>query len=321
MKKFWNNKKVLITGGGGFIGSNLSDRLISMGAKVYSLEKNSSKKAFLEKSSLPNKTIIQGDICNKKFIDNLFKKEDFEICFHLAARPLVLEGRANEAPLETFKVNIMGTLNILEAVRNYKTRGLIMASTSHVYGKNKLPFLEEYFPRPSSPYETSKACADILAQTYKEHYKLPVAIARFVNVYGPGDYNQRIIPKTIQLVLKNESPQLYDNIAKRSYLYIDDAVDGYIYLAEKINELVKNRSNIIYNFGTEEVYSTKNIIENILFLMKSDIKPIIIKGARDKEIASQYVSIKKSKEILQWNPKVSIVEGLKNTIKWHKLKK
>ena len=321
MKKFWKNKKVLVTGGEGFIGCNLSDYLIELGAKVFILKQNNDKGKILVKKKIISKSkkIFVGDICNKNFIEKLFKRENFEICFHLAARPLVLEGSVNESPLPTFEVNIMGTLNILEAVRRYKTKGLVIASTSHVYGEAKLPFLEEYLPQTSSPYETSKACADILAQTYNKYYKLPVAIARFVNIYGPGDYNKRIIPNTVKLILKNENPELYDNETKRSYLFIDDAVRGYVALAEKINELAKKNSNIIYNFGTEEIYSTRQIIEKILTLMKkNDIKPVIIKGLRKREIVAQYVSIEKAKEALNWCPKSSIEEGLRKTIAWHK---
>ncbi|HLN19077.1 MAG TPA: GDP-mannose 4,6-dehydratase [Patescibacteria group bacterium] len=321
MNKFWNNKKVLVTGGTGFIGSNLTDHLLNLGAKVYVLEntRRSKSKKYNKHKTGTNKKNIPGDICDKEFIDKLFKKESFDLCFHLAARPLVLEGRENENPLSTFNVNIIGTLNILEAVRIYKTKGLVIASTAHVYGQAKPPFLEEHLPKTSRPYETSKVCADILAQTYNKYYNLPVAIARFVNIYGPGDNNKRIIPKTIKLILQNKSPELYDNQTKRSYLYVEDAVRGYVALAEKINQLAKKNSNIIYNFGTEKIYSTKNIIDMILSLMKrSDIRPTIVKGAREKEVVSQYVSIEKAKKNLNWRPKIPIKKGLLETIAWHK---
>lgn len=311
MNKFWNNKKIFVTGGNGFIGRALSKRLLELGAKVYILDRADNRSENIK--------TIKGDICDASFVDELFKKYNFDLCFHLAAKPLVLEGKANENPLSTFEVNIMGTLNVLEAVRRNKTRGLVVASTAHVYGENKLPFLEEYLPQPSSPYETSKACADILAQTYNKYYKLPVAIARFVNIYGPGDINKRIIPRTIQLISENESPELYDNETKRSYLYIDDAINGYIILAEKMNELVKKHSNIIFNFGTNEIYRNKDIIGKILGLMdRNDIVPKIIESARDKEIAAQYVSIQKARKSLGWSPTTSIEEGLANTIEWYR---
>jgi len=322
MNNFWKNKKVLVTGGNGFVGANLSNRLAKMGARVFILEKNTLKSKKLLKNEVSifgkKRELIIGDICNKKFIENIFNTNDFEICFHLAAKPLVLEGNADKSPLSVFKVNIMGTLNILEAVRKNKKVGLIIASTSHVYGKNKLPFLEEYFPKPSSPYETSKACADILAQTYKNYYALPIAIARFINIYGPGDLNKRIIPKTIKLLFQNKPPILYDTKTKRSYLYIDDAIDGYITLAENLNKLPKKDSNIIFNFGTSEIYSSKDLMKKIMFLMnKSNVKPDIVTGVRKKEIATQYLSIKKAKKILGWYPKFSLERGLEKTIEWH----
>lgn len=318
IKKFWNNKKVFVTGGSGFIGQALVADLLGFGAKVYILD-NKSKKPSRNRLSSKNLKIIDGDICDALFIDKLFKDNKFDLCFHLAAKPLVLEGKASESPLSTFEVNIMGTLNVLEAVRRNQTKGLIVASTAHVYGETKLPFLEEYLPQPSSPYETSKACADILAQTYNKYYQLPVAIARFVNIYGPGDLNKRIIPRTIQLILQNESPELYNNETRRSYLYIADAIRGYKILAEKVYNLGHKKANIIYNFGTEEIYSNKDIINKILKLTKrDDLKPKIIESTRDKEIAAQYVSIKKAQKNLGWSPEVSLEAGLVTTIDWYR---
>lgn len=319
METFWKNKKVLVTGGKGFVGSHLVKRLINLGAKVFILEKtNYGLTPILSKELLSKvKKVITGDIRDKQFIDSLFKEQGFEICFHLAAQSSVDRGYRD--PLLTFEVNIMGTANILEAAKKYKLGGLVLASTTHVYGENKLPFLEEYFPRPSGPYETSKACADILAQTYAKYYKLPLGIARFVNIYGPGDQNERVIPRTIQLILNNQNPEIFNPKVTRDYLYIDDAINAYLILGEKMRELSEQKLDLIFNFGTGRYYSTKELVEKIISLIgKSDIEPIVVEGFREQEIINQYVSIEKAKTILGWRPQHPLEQGLKKTIEWYK---
>lgn len=317
MSSFWEDKSVLVTGGMGFVGSHLVRRLVDLGAKkVFVLGKTHSGNDMHQTPSLPKNVVsISGDISDKHFIESVFKKYQFDFCFHLAAQPLVNLG--DLSPLSTMEINIMGTANILESARQHKLKGMVLASTTHVYGDNPVPFLEEYFPRPSSPYETSKACADMLAQTYTLYYKLPVAIGRFVNIYGPGDENERIVPRTIQLILQNKNPEIFNDRVTRDYMYIDDAVSGYILLAEKISELTKENGNIIYNFGSGSHYSSKTIIETIIKLMdKPKIRPVHVSGNRKQEVIEQYVSIDKIKQTLGWQPRYSLEEGLKKTIEW-----
>ncbi|MEK7173131.1 MAG: GDP-mannose 4,6-dehydratase [Patescibacteria group bacterium] len=318
MNNFWSNKRVLVTGGWGFVGSHLAKRLIDLGAEVFILEKSSfGPAAILNKESLSRvKGIIIGDISEGQFVLDVFKNQNFEICFHLAAQPLVERG--NQSPLLTFEVNIIGTVNILEAVRQGKLGGLVLASTTHVYGENKLPLMEEYSPKPLGPYETSKICAEMLAQTYAKHYGLPITIARFVNIYGPGDQNERIIPRTIKLLLKNQSPEVFNPRIVRDYLFIEDAIDGYLVLGEKIRGLAKQTFNIVYNFGTGKHYSAKALIEKIITLMdKTKIVPIMVDKPREQEVSSQYVSIEKAKTVLGWQPRYSLEKGLKKTIDWY----
>lgn len=317
MRNFWKNKTVLVTGGGGFVGSHLVIRLVELGAnKIVVLERAHPKKNSIKLLTKNVVEYVTGDVSNTRFVEVLFKKHQFDLCFHLAAQPLVSQGGLS--PLSTMEINIMGTVNILESARQHRVKGVVLASTTHVYGNNVVPFLEEYFPRPSSPYETSKACADMLAQTYALYYKLPVAIGRFVNIYGPGDINERIVPRSIQLILQGQKPEIFNDKVNRDFLYIDDAISGYVSLAEKIVKLGKENANIIYNFGTGRHYSSKHIVETILRLMdRTDIKPIYVKSKRKQEIIDQYVSIKKIKKALHWDPKYSLEDGLKETIKWH----
>ncbi len=312
MSSFWKSKRILVTGATGFIGKALVRKLLELDGTVYAL---SNHHAF--KKEHPNLKVLIDDISNKEAIFALFNKNNFDFCFHLAAQPIVDVGGSD--PTTTFEVNIQGTWNILEAARHNKLRGVIVASTSHVYGKNTLPLLEEYFPRPSRPYETSKACADMIAQTYASYFELPIAIARFVNTYGFGDNNVRIVPHTIQLLMQNKRPEIFHDRTTRDYLYLDDAIGAYINLAEKLKDLKKKSDNIIFNFGTGKYYSNAMVIKKITRLYYgSPVTPIVTKVARKQEIDRQYVSIDKAIKLLGWKPCFTLEQGLLKTIERYK---
>jgi len=301
---YWKNKKILITGSTGFVGSALSDRLVRLGAKVFGLSRSAR-----EANSLKT------DILNFSGIDNFVKKKGIDICFHLAGEALVESGQKN--PYNTFRTNVNGTLNILEVARKNNIKRIIVASTSHVYGDNTAPFFESYTPKPSRPYETSKTCTDLIAQSYADTFSLPVLIPRFVNIYGPGDLNfNRLIPKTIRSVIQKTSPEMWGGGARRDYLYIDDAIDAYLKLGELPKKLMEK--NRIYNFGTGEVVSVEELIKIIMKLSREKLSIKKIKIARPDEISFQYVSSSKANKILKWQPKNSLGEGLARTIGWYK---
>ena len=291
----WKNKKVLITGVTGFVGANLFKKLEELGADTFGISRNLDITDFLK-------------------LNDFVKKNKISICFHLAAEALVEKGQND--PYQTFKTNIEGTFNILESSRLNKLERIVIASTAHVYGDNKAPYLEEYPPRPSRPYETSKACADLISQAYADTYDLPVLIPRFVNIYGPGDRNyNRLVPKTIISILNGGKPKMWGGDAKRQYLYIDDAIDAYIKLGEiDKTQIHKNR---IYNFGEGYPISVRDLIEKIIKLSGKNFNIEMIQEERPNEISAQYVSSEKAKYYLNWLPKFSLDEGLLNTIEWY----
>lgn len=297
-------KRVLITGITGFVGKALEKRLNLLGAKVFGISRSEDK----------NNQILKSTILNYSAVDKFIKDSKIEICFHLASAALVEEGQSH--PYETFKVNIEGTLNILESARNNKLEKVIIASSSHVYGENKVPYLESYIPRPTRPYETSKTCTDIIAQSYAESFNLLVLIPRFVNIYGPGDLNfQRLIPKTIKSVLENSLPEMWGGEAVRDYLFIDDAIDAYIKLATlNMKHVGENR---IFNFGSNNRISVEYLIEKIIKISGKKLMIKKISQKRQEEIGSQYVSWGKAKQMLNWEPKVALDEGLRRTIAWY----
>lgn len=293
----------MITGIDGFIGTHLAKNLDLLGASVYGISK-----------SVMAKRIFKLNIINYTPLEALFNRVKIDICFHLAGGALVEYGQ-NE-PFETFKVNTYGTLNILEIARKNRLKKIIIASTSHVYGDHKPPFFEEYPPKPSRPYETSKVCADLIAQSYADTFNLPVLIPRFVNIYGPGDKNYgRLIPKTIRSLMTNQMPSMWGGKVKRSYLYVDDAVTAYLKLAafEKFDQ----NSSRIFNFGNNEIISVEELIRKIIKLSGRNVKVNKIDIERDLEIGSQFVSWKKAKKLLNWAPKTPLDNGLKKTIDWY----
>ncbi len=309
---FWRNKPVLITGASGFIGRHLALELSTIGAKIFTLGPHMVDLKLKTKQST-------GTVEDFNQVNDIIKKNNIKVIFHLAAQPLVEVGQTN--PLKTFEVNIQGTWNVLEAARENQVEKVIVASTVHVYGDNpKVPYKEEYFPQPSRPYETSKACADLLAQVYADTYNLPVEIPRFVNIYGPGDINfSRLIPKVIKNILEDKSPEIWDIGSIRDFLYIDDAIRAYLILAEK--DLPKTKRGRVINFGTGKPVLIADVVEKILEISKQSSIKVKIETTpsdRSNEIKKQYVSIRKAKKELGWSPKISLDEGLNKTFQWYK---
>lgn len=307
---FWQQRVVLVTGASGFVGSHLVNELISKHAKVITL----SKKRLKSSTKVINEI---GFVENFKRLNDIMKRYKVNTVFHLAAQPIVEIGQDN--PIKTFEVNIKGTWNILECARENNIQKVIIASTVHVYGDNpKVPFKEEYFPQPSRPYETSKACADLLAQSFADTYDLSVEIPRFVNIYGPGDFNfSRLIPKVIKSILQGEQPEVWDVGSIRDFLYIDDATAAYLMTAEK--RLDNKKRLRIFNFGTGEQIKIYDLVQKIIRIMGKGIKVKIeeLPEERSNEIKKQYVSIAKAKRELGWYPKITLDNGLSKTITWY----
>jgi len=318
VNKFWSNKNVFVTGGTGFLGSYLVKKLVNYGANV----------TILVRDYIPQSNIYSGEEYKKVnsvhgiledylLIERILGEYEIDTVFHLAAQAIV--GVANRNPLGTFISNIQGTWNILEAARKSPLiKQVIVASSDKAYGdQEKLPYDENMPLQGKHPYDVSKSCADLIAQTYYETYKLPVCITRCGNLYGGGDLNfNRIIPQSIQSILNKEAPIIRsDGSFIRDYFYIEDAVDAYINLAEKVVEL--SLGGQAFNFSNEIQLTVLELVNKILKVMGSDIKPIILNQGNN-EILHQYLSAKKARTVLGWSPNYTIDEGLSKTIEWYK---
>ncbi len=220
--RFWKNKNVVITGANGFLASHITYRNLISGANVIGIIKEEIPSSFLnsrlKEQKFKNIRLVKGDITDYLFIKRLFKSAKPDICFHLAAQAIVT--KANKSPVPTFKTNIVGTWNILEAVRDLSLdTKLIVASSDKAYGEHeKLPYTETASLKALHPYDASKSCADILARTYAHTYDLAVAVSRCSNIYGPGDLNfSRIIPDTFRSVILNKDPIIRSDGTPRGF--------------------------------------------------------------------------------------------------------
>ncbi|MGG4541796.1 GDP-mannose 4,6-dehydratase [Bacillus velezensis] len=315
---FWKNKNVFVTGCTGLLGSCLVKELINQGANVTGLVRDTVPKSNLyQGEQVKQMNIVQGALEDLDVIERALGEYEIDTVFHLAAQAIV--GVANRNPISTFEANILGTWNILEACRRHPLiKRVIVASSDKAYGDQPtLPYDENMPLQGKHPYDVSKSCADLLSHTYFNTYGLPVCITRCGNLYGGGDLNfNRIIPQTIQLVLNGEAPEIRsDGTFIRDYFYIEDAVEAYLLLAEKMEEL--NLAGEAFNFSNEIQLTVLELVEKILKAMDSDLKPKVLNQG-SHEIKHQYLSAEKARKLLNWTPAHTIDEGLEKTIEWYK---
>lgn len=318
-KSFWSDKNILVTGATGVLGSQLAQFLAEQNSNVVILLRDIVPKSHLSFSGTIKKVnISRGDLENYRDIERTFNEYEIDTCFHLGAQTIVTT--ANRSPLSTFESNIRGTWNVLEAVRNSRlVERLIVASSDKAYGEQEeLPYTEDSPLHGSNPYDVSKVCTDLIAQTYYKTYKIPLAIARLGNIYGGGDLNfNRIVPGTIRSLLFNQRPIIRsDGTLVRDYFYVKDAVDAYLVLCQRLKS--KNVIGQAFNFGSEKNLSVLEIVSKITNLMgKTMIKPKILNTAKG-EIRKQWLNCEKATKILGWKPKYRLEDGLLETIDWYK---
>lgn len=317
----WSDKNVLVTGATGFIGYWLTRSLIDAGAKVTILVRDVHPKMFLKSMNEEYrqlKGIVFGDLINRETVERTINEYEIGTCFHLAAQAIVNVALAS--PISTFESNIKGTWNLLEACRVSKTvNEVVVASTDKVYGEPlSVPIVEDHPLLATYPYDVSKACLDMLSFSYYKTYGLPVAVTRCSNIYGGGDMNfSRIIPDTIRSVLSSQNPKIRsDGKAVRDYMYVSDAVNAYLTLAENLDRAgVKGEA---FNFGTGKPSSVLDLVKKIIDASgKTDLKPVIL-GKEPQHIEVEYLSSEKAKSRLNWSAKTPLEKGLAETIGWYR---
>lgn len=316
---FWRYRSTFVTGATGLLGSALVRRLVEQGADVVCLIRDWVPGSALVKNNLLDRVkVVRGDINDASLLERILAEYEVKTVFHLAAQTIV--SVANASPISTFETNIGGTWKLLEACRKYpKVNQIIFASSDKAYGTQpNLPYNESQPLQGKHPYDVSKSCADLIAQSYANSFGTPVAITRCGNFFGAGDLNwNRIIPGTIRSVLSGERPVIRsDGQFLRDYLYIEDGALAYIRLAEKLAEHPELAGHG-FNFSNENPITVVEIVNHILQLMGSDLQPIIQNQAVN-EIREQYLSSTKAREMLGWTPQYSLQDALKETIDWYR---
>ena len=293
--------------------------MVEKKANVVGLIRDLVPRSNLSMSGFNNKIItVRGQIEDYFLLERTINEYEIDTIFHLAAQTIVTI--ANRNPISTFKANIEGTWNILEACRRSPSvKKIIVASSDKAYGdQEKLPYDEKTALEGRHPYDVSKSCADLICRSYHESYGLPVCVTRCGNFYGGGDLNfNRIVPGTIRSISNNIRPIIRsDGTNLRDYFYIKDGVKSYMLLAEKMEN--KNIHGEAFNFSTEHPISVLEIVNKIIALMESNLEPKILNSASN-EIKDQYLSAQKAKALLNWLPSYTLDEGLKETVQWYQV--
>ena len=263
--------------------------------------------------------IVNGALEDYWTIERAINEHEIASVIHLGAQTIV--GTAYRSPLPTFEANIRGTYNLMEACRVHAklVKEVVVASSDKAYGTQKqLPYTEEMSLIGRQPYEVSKSCADLIAQSYFHTYQTPVAIARCGNIYGGGDLNwNRIVPGTIRSLLQKEQPEIRsDGGYVRDYIFVKDIARAYMQLAEQLaKDGVRGEA---FNFSTESPLTVLELVQSIQKSLNLEDIGVRILNQAEGEIHSQSLSAGKAKKVLGWSANFDLHRGLNETIDWYK---
>jgi CDP-glucose 4,6-dehydratase len=318
MSEFWQDRPTLVTGGTGLVGSCVLRQLLHAQADVVCLVRDwVPESEFVLSGLLQHVKIVRGDVCDQALLERVCGEYEIDTVIHLAAQTLVPV--ANRNPVATFESNIAGTWSLLEACRRSpKVKQIILASSDKAYGEaERLPYDESTPLCGRHPYDVSKSCADLIAQSYATTYDLPVAITRCGNFYGPGDLNwNRIVPGTIRSVLRGERPVIRsDGTHVRDYFFVEDGAAAYLLLAEKLATDPSLRGEA-FNFSNETQVSVLELVQKLLDVLDSPLTPEV-RNEASHEIKHQSLSAAKARNRLGWRPLFTLDEGLRKTVSWY----
>jgi CDP-glucose 4,6-dehydratase len=315
---FWRDRPTFVTGATGLVGGWLVKRLVEGGASVTCLVRDwVPQSALLSGVLRDHVTIVRGDIQDQALVERVLGEYEIDTVMHLAAQTIV--PIANRNPISTFETNIGGTWSLLEACRRSpKVMQIVYASSDKAYGESdELPYSETTPLRGRHPYDVSKSCGDLIAQSYAATYDLPVAITRCGNVFGGGDLNwNRLVPGTIRSALRGERPTIRSNgTLVRDYFYVEDGAAACALLAERLagNEKLRGEA---FNFSNEAQLTVRQMVERILGLMRLSVD-FEMRNDANNEIPNQFLNAKRARTELGWRPLFTVDEGLERTIEWY----
>lgn len=316
MSEFWRDRRVLITGGSGFLGAWLSRLLLAAGARVDAFDL--SEGVCLAAHNLEYRVpVILGNVLDQPAVERALRAHSIEVCFHLAGQSLI-DGAA-AGPVAAFDLNVRGTWTVLEASRRVGTlRAVVCASSNHIYGPQRLvPFTEDCPLNQLDVYGASKACADLLTRSYAKSFGLPAVAVRNVNTFGPGDpHTSHIVTGTILSLLKGDPPVIRgDGTSVKAYLQATDTMTAYMLLAEHA-ERPEVRGEA-FNVTPPTPISVAELVQAIITISGQEVAPVVTATDLSQQGDAEHLSGDKIKRLLGWTPHLSLEAGLRNTYHWY----
>lgn len=315
---FWRHRPVAVTGATGFLGSHLTALLVGLGADVVVAVRDDVPPSPISADWTGKVAVVEGSVEDQATMERLLGDYEVRTVFHLAAQTQV--GVANANAVATFESNVAGTWSMLEAVRRSpRVEQVVTASSDKAYGAQpELPYDEDMPLLAINPYDVSKACADLIAQSYQKTFDVPVCITRCGNFFGPGDRNwERLVPGTVRSLLRGERPVIRsDGTMVRDYLYVVDGALAYLLVAEA---MAKDPALVgqAFNFSTETPLSVLELVAKLQTAAGTDLEPDI-RATATHEIDSQFLSAAKARKVLGWAPTATVEEALTETVAWYR---
>ena len=314
---FWRNRSTAVTGATGFVGAHLTGCLVDLGADVVVLARDEVPHTPVTSRWEGRVDVVRGAVEDGALVRRLLDEHQVRTVFHLAAQSQV--GVANRNPSSTWTANVLGTWTVLEAVRESPdVEQVVTASTDRVYGAQPEMPCDESMPLLArNPYDVSKACGDLIAATYASTWDVPVCVTRCGNIFGPGDLNWgRLVPGTVRSLAEGRRPVIRsDGTLVRDYLYVADAVAGYLRLAEALAEAPSLRGEA-FNFSTGTPTTVLELVDAIRRVMSSELEPEI-QAIATHEVERQYLSPAKAGRLLGWRADWTLEDGLTETVRWY----
>jgi CDP-glucose 4,6-dehydratase len=317
-------RTALVTGADGLIGSHLSRELLQRGADVVVIRRDRPPLSGLQMQGIATRVhAVSGDVCDDGLVTRVLAEYEVSDVFHLAAQTLV--GIASRSPRSTFESNIRGTWMLLEACRAASVEAIVVASSDKAYGPHeRLPYTEDMALAPRSPYDVSKAAADLIARSYAHTFGLPVAVTRLANVYGGGDlHRSRLIPEAIGATLHGRAPVLRsDGSPQRDFLYVDDAVAAYLAVHGAVLDDLAGVRGEAFNASPGEAHRVGDVVELICRLAGGAVRPQVrgagVVGGMVSEIDRQWLDSSRLESLTGWCARIELEEGLRRTIEWYR---